>query len=291
MKLTRRISALLCLLLAACLLLCACGAQESAPAPDPVIPEDDGLGGDASGGEQPDLAGYAGIYVCETDGDWTYLDIHDDGSWVLYGDDDSELTGWLQYEEEYGAIYAYNDTDSSGCRFEEAGPGRLYLSAYGYFNDGSDESGSDEDVIGDSGWYDFEDFPSNEDAGGYGEWVDAESDDSPSNEDAGGYGDGWTEDNIHTPVSELEGTWYFDGDLAADRFIVIDSDGDWSYYSRASGDAEAEELDCGSLTPVDGEMSTYYADSYWYDGVRYRVFEFDTGILTWGDEGSFECAY
>ena len=38
-------------------------------------------------------------------------------------------------------------------------------------------------------------------------------------------------------------------------------------------------------------MSTYYADSYSYDGVRYQVFEFDTGILSWGDEGAFECAY
>ena len=54
-----------------------------------------------------------------------------------------------------------------------------------------------------------------------------------------------------------------------------------------SGDGEAAEQDSGYLDPVD-EVSTYSAISYQFDGVAYRVFEFDTGILHWDDEGSFE---
>ena len=46
-------------------------------------------------------------------------------------------------------------------------------------------------------------------------------------------------------------------------------------------------IDCGDLRIAEGETSTYYADSDWYSNVSYRVFEFDTGVLTWDEEGVF----
>lgn len=63
--------------------------------------------------------------------------------------------------------------------------------------------------------------------------------------------------------------------------------GEWFYYARNEGDAEASEIDCGGLRIAEGETSTYYADSDWYSNVSYRVFEFDTGVLTWDEEGVF----
>ena len=69
-------------------------------------------------------------------------------------------------------------------------------------------------------------------------------------------------------------------------YIVIDGDGDWSWYQRTAGE-EAEEIDCGIFTYSEDEVSTYYADSTMYDGLSYRVFEFDNGVLIWGDEGEY----
>ncbi len=40
-------------------------------------------------------------------------------------------------------------------------------------------------------------------------------------------------------ISEFQGTWYLDGDLSAQNYIIIDSNGNWSYYQRTSGDPEA----------------------------------------------------
>ena len=262
--------AVLCVLL--CLLLTGCGGAEADTGPEPdvtldEIPEDDGLGGDLPDDTAaPDLAAFAGIYVCRTsDVEWEDLDILDDGTWTLYGTD-ATVTGWLEYDEEFDAIYAYSDIDGQGCRFEATDDG-VYMASYGYFSGGS----PDEDA-----W--------NEDAGGDGEYVEYESTDDYDSADA--Y-DGWADEYYHVDVSEFEGTWYYEGDRAADRFIVIDAFGDWTLYSRASGDGEAAEQDSGYLDPVD-EVSTYSAISYQFDGVAYRVFEFNTGILHWDDEGSFE---
>ena len=121
--------------------------------------------------------------------------------------------------------------------------------------------------------------PSNEDAGGDGEYVDYED-----TGDSGGY---YIDDDYHVDISSFEGCWYYDGDLSADRYILIDAYGEWFYYARNEGDAEASEIDCGDLRIAEGETSTYYADSDWYSNVSYRVFEFDTGVLTWDEEGVF----
>ena len=260
------------ILLIACLLVSACGAStpdEAEPYIPEEIPADDGLGGDLPGeeAEAPDFSAFAGSYLCTTpNAEWDELSIWNDGSWTLFNSA-AELTGWLEYDEDFETVYAYNDVDGSGCRFDVTDDG-VYLASYGYF--------SAEDSV------DWTEDAQNEDAEAYDAWVE-ETDNWSEEED-----DGWTEENAHVDVSEFEGTWYFGGDRASERYLVIDAFGDWTYYSRASGDAEGNELDCGFLTPAEGEASTYYADSYWYDGVRYRVFDFDTDILTWDDEGSFE---
>lgn len=155
--------------------------------------------------------------------------------------------------------YAYNDADDSGCQFNLDESGEIYMDAYGYFV----PTGA----------------PSNEDADGDGEYVDYED-----TGDSDGY---YIDDDYHVDISSFEGCWYYDGDLSADRYILIDAYGEWFYYARNEGDAEASEIDCGDLRIAEGETSTYYADSDWYSNVSYRVFEFDTGVLTWDEEGVF----
>ena len=137
--------------------------------------------------------------------------------------------------------------------------GEIYMGAYGYFV----PTGA----------------PSNEDADGDGEYVDYED-----TGDSDGY---YIDDDYHVDISSFEGCWYYDGDLSADRYILIDAYGEWFYYARNEGDAEASEIDCGDLRIAEGETSTYYADSDWYSNVSYRVFEFDTGVLTWDEEGFY----
>ena len=158
--------------------------------------------------------------------------------------------GYLQYEPEWESIYAYNHQDGSGGRFALEDSGLLYISTYGYFH-----YGDGMEYI----WYD----------------------------DGGDEFYSWNSELYQRKVSEFEGVWYYDGDLSAETFIVIDGDGNWSYYQRASGEAEAEEMDCGIFTYSTDEASTYYADSTMYDGVSIRVFEFDDDVLVWGDEGVY----
>ena len=90
-------------------------------------------------------------------------------------------------------------------------------------------------------------------------------------------------------VSAFQGIWYLDEDLSAETYIEIDSNGYWYYYQRTPGDAEAAEIDCGTFTYALDEFDipgTYYANSM-YDSTSYLVFNFDEGILIWGDEGAY----
>lgn len=87
-------------------------------------------------------------------------------------------------------------------------------------------------------------------------------------------------------VSAFQGAWYYDEELSAETFIIIDGDGNWSFFRRIPGDAEGTEIDHGTFTYSTDESSTYYADSAINDDVRYRVFEFDDDVLIW-DEGIY----
>ena len=235
-------------------LLCtACGNAEGqiAPQDDP----NEGLGGDLTEDTVNDFSGFEGIWLGEANNDYDSMEIDAEGNWTLYLSGEVVDDGYLRYEPEWEAIYAYSNLDDSGSliAMEE---GQLYSAAYGYFNygDGMEylwyEDGGSPDGNPDSYW-------------------------------------SWDSDLCQRNVSEFKGIWYYDGDLSSETYIVIDSNGNWSYYQRAPGDAEATEMDCGIFTYSTDEASTYYADSTMYDGVSIRVFEFDYDVLVWGDEGAY----
>ena len=94
----------------------------------------------------------------------------------------------------------------------------------------------------------------------------------------------WDSELRQRNVSEFEGVWYYDGDLSAMAYIVIDAEGNWGYYERAEGDAEGTEMDHGTFSYSADEVSTYYADSAVYEGLSFRVFEYDEGILFWNED-------
>ena len=70
-------------------------------------------------------------------------------------------------------------------------------------------------------------------------------------------------------------------------YIVIDGYGNWKYYERASSDAEGAEMDYGTFSYSTYEDSTYYANSALYDGLSFRVLDFDNDILIWNDLMAF----
>lgn len=112
-------------------------------------------------------------------------------------------------------------------------------------------------------------------------------------EDGSGSAGGYTEDDANGDdgnydsydVSSLAGIWYYDGDLASDSFIVIDDNGGWSLYQRASG-AENAEVDSGWIETAD-EANTFYAESSLYSDVSYRMYVFETDVMMWGGEDDY----
>lgn len=251
---TARFLTALMLILALCLLCTACGGtgETLSPQDDP----NEGLGGGFDEDAVNDFSEFEGIWLGEPDNDYDYIDINADGDWTLCVGGDIADYGYLRYEPEWGGVYAYSSVDDSGCRVVIQDDGRLYGTAFGYFN-----YGDEMEYI----WYE-------------------EGDNAPDWDGEPYYS--WNSELCQRNVSEFEGIWYYDGDLSAEMYIAIDENGGWSWYRRTPGD-EAEEIDCGIFTYSEDEVSTYYADSTMYDGVSYRVFEFDNGILIWDDEGEY----
>ncbi len=252
-----------------CLSCSACGGMKAqlSPQNDP----NEGLGGGGYNEDAVnDFSDYEGIWLGAESNKYDSLEIDEEGSWTLYLSGNAVDYGYLRYEPEWEAVYAYSSRDDSGSRLELQGE-RLYSTAYGYFNRGEEmeylyyEDGSrrltEDDETGPP------DYP---------EYSQAEQTSYYS----------WDSELCQRNVIEFEGVWYYDGDLSAETYIVIDDSGNWSYYQRAPG-AEPAEMDCGIFTYSTHETSVYYADSTEYDGVSYRVFEFDDDILIWGDEGPY----
>ena len=88
----------------------------------------------------------------------------------------------------------------------------------------------------------------------------------------------------HQDISAFEGTWYFENDLSAEAFIMIDGDGNWSIYQRTPGDPEAAEIDCGTLSCSTDQAATYHANSSRYDGVNYEMYDLDEGVILWDSD-------
>ena len=144
-----------------------------------------------------------------------------DGNWTLYLSGEAVDGGYLRYEPEWEAIYAYSDLDDSGSRIAME-DGQLYCAAYGYFNPGE---GMEYLWYEDGGRLtedDAPDFPEDE----VSDW------NGRLNGDANSYWS-WDSDLCQRNVSEFKGIWYYDGDLSAETYIVIDGRGNWSFYQRA----------------------------------------------------------
>ena len=95
----------------------------------------DGLGGDLNEDTVNDFSGFEGIWLGEANNDYDYMEFDSEGNWTLYLSGEVMDEGYLRYEPEWEAIYAYSNRDDSGSRIamEE---GQLYSAAYGYFNPG-----------------------------------------------------------------------------------------------------------------------------------------------------------
>ena len=253
-------------------------------------------------GEDGDFSAYEGIWPAGEQYDYDYIRIDADGSWLLYQNGDIVKSGQLKYEPEWESIYAYDDADGSGCQFRLEDDGELYIGAYGYFDyydDGlGDNFNYENDGLGDNFNYEDDGLGDNInfENDGLGDNFNYENDGLGDNVNYENDGRGDVTYDEYSPnpelyqvdVSQFAGTWYYDGDYAASTFIDIDRYGNWSYYERAQGEAEATEMDYGTFTYSTSEASIYYANSSVYGNVSYRVFDFDNGILVWDDYGTYE---
>ena len=230
----------------------------------------EGLGGGLNEDAVNDFSEFEGIWLGEANNEYDSMEIDSEGNWTLFLSGEVVDSGYLCYEPEWEAIYAYSNLDDSGSRIaiEDA---QLYSAAYGYFNYGEGM----ENLLYEDGSRLTEDDESDSSRDEVPEW-NGESDIYWS----------WDSELCQRNVSEFKGIWYYDGDLSAEIYIVIDSNGNWSYYQRAPG-AEPAEMDYGTFSYSTDEASTYYANSTLYDSVSYRVFEIDENSLAWGDEGVY----
>ena len=190
----------------------------------------DGLGGDLNEDTVNDFSGFEGIWLGEANNDYDYMEFDGEGNWTLYLSGEVMDEGYLRYEPEWEAIYAYSNRDDSGSRIamEE---GQLYSAAYGYFNPGEGMEYL---------WYkDGGEFTEDDEPVSYVENGSGGSGNQNAHPDS--YWS-WDSDLCQRNVSEFEGVWYYDGDLSAEMYVVIDGNGDWSYYQRTPG-AEAAEMD------------------------------------------------
>ena len=129
----RRRHFLTALLLTLCLLCTACGSTD-----EPVSPVDDpneGLGGGLSEDTVNDFSGFQGIWLGEADNDYDSIEFDAEGNWILYLSGEAVDDGYLRYEPEWEAVYAYSNRDDSGSLIAME-DGQLYSAAYGYFNPG-----------------------------------------------------------------------------------------------------------------------------------------------------------
>ena len=92
-------------------LLCtACGNTEGqiAPQDDP----NEGLGGGLSEDTVNDFSGFEGIWLGEANNDYDSMEFDAEGNWTLYLSGEVVDDGYLRYEPEWEAIYAYSSSDA-----------------------------------------------------------------------------------------------------------------------------------------------------------------------------------
>ena len=253
-KTTRFLLVALTMLL--CFLCTACGdskISESVKRPESstISPQNDpneGLGGDMHNEDIVDEVGlYEGLWLSEVTDQYDYLEIDADGNWQLFSDGYVLDEGYLWYDPEWDTTFVYSTLD-------------------GFMDGGCIELEGDQIYIDVCGYFDYLD-------GRGGQWQGA----------GGSNWDGeYREDEVyHQDISVFEGTWYYDNDLSAETFIIIDAYGNWSFYQRTPGDPEATEMDYGTFSYDTEETAAYYANSSLYDGMWYQMYDFDEGVFLW----------
>lgn len=207
---------------------------------------------------------YEGLWLSEITDEYDYLEFDADGNWQLYYCGSVMDEGYLWYDVELDTTFVYSYLGSA----IEGNPAvldgeQLYITDLGHFSlIVSDDDPHDDD--------------------------DPNEDDDPNDNNNNGNGYyNWNSELHQKNVSEFEGVWYYDEDLSATTYLIIDDSGNWSYYQRTSGDAEGTEMDYGTFSYSTNEDSVYYADSAVYDDLSILVLEFDEDILIWGDEGAY----
>lgn len=206
------------------------------------------------------FAQYEGLWRCERNGRWYYLQFDTSGNWQLWIGGEVVDEGHLWYSEEQGeAIYI----SSTLGRFLDGGgigadSDHLTIGAY-----------SDLDLC-----FDYVDG-----RGGY--WQ-------------GASGSNWTDEYredielFYRDFSELEGTWYYENYYWSTDYIVIDGNGNWSYYECVdSSDPKGTETDHGTFSRSSDGNAVYYAESDVYDGVSFWVCDLDEDILIWNDTRAY----
>ncbi|MDD6032931.1 MAG: hypothetical protein PUC47_05515 [Oscillospiraceae bacterium] len=215
---------------------------------------------------------YEGLWISEVTDQYDYLEIDAEGNLQLYSDGYVLDEGYLWYDPEWSTTYIDSTLDGflDGARIEMEG-GQIYIDVCGYFDYLDGRGGQWQGAAGGTGGA----YIDNGNNGNYG-----------GNDNNGGNDTfySWDSELCQRNVSEFEGTWYYNGDYSAMSYIVIDRNGNWSYYERAVGEAEATRMDYGTFSYSAYEVSTYYAESAQYTGLSTRVYEYDEGVIFWGDE-------
>ena len=94
----------------------------------------EGLGGGVSEDTVNDFSGFEGIWLGEANNDYDSMEFDAEATGPLLSGEVMD-DGYLRYEPEWEAIYAYSNLDDSGSRIDME-DGQLYSAAYGYFNYG-----------------------------------------------------------------------------------------------------------------------------------------------------------
>lgn len=194
------------------------------------------------------LSRYVGHWMCVFTDEFDYLDIDRDGNWQLWFEGNVIDEGYLWYDEEESITWSCSKRESDG---EGTSIGELETDGGFWFCD-----------------YGY--FRRAEDMEEVLAWIESNQDSEEYQQD----------------VSMFTGTWYLDNDLSAETYLVIDSEGNWSCYQRAPGDAEGTEMysatfSCCGYEFGGMEYEVYYEDFTTRDGVLYRMLCLDEGILAW----------
>ena len=203
-------------------------------------------------GTGTDFSVYEGLWMSDADSqyDTMYLEFDAPGNCERYSGGEAIDEGDLSVsEDDVTCVNSYRGGVIDGASLEAEGD-RLYISTLGYFDYLDGRGGQWQ---GDGG----------------GNW------DGESREDSELY---------DQDVSIFEGVWYYDNDLSADTYIAIDGDGNWRFYQRVPGDAEATQMDYGTISCSFDDAAVYYADSSQYDGLQFRMYDLNEGVLLWNED-------